>query len=552
MRKFLLLLASCLLLTVSVLAADSTITSMKTDCRVETDGTCYVTQTLTLELQDLQSELDFPLGENVRRPEIAGYSAKKYTADNVTGLRLTSNTGITGARTFTITYELTGLVSQANDVQTFTLPLLCGRWEWPIEHYDFTVSMPKEFTASPGFESGYQGDAIEGYMTVSVRDTMISGSMKDSLKDRESLKMTLELPSGYFSGSHAKWSANWLATVFVLLLIVLALLYWARTLRSARLRASARMLPPDSVQPGDLPYLLCRGRPNFNMLVCYWASLGYLSIFVNEKGNVILRRRVEMGNERRRLECRLFGELFGDNDVCDGASLRYKRTAARAIEQTPRYWDRRLYEKSSGNIVLMQGLCALATSVAMLLSMSVILPVMSARGLVLFLFFLLGIPMSLLIQRAVHAIYLREVLWLALGGLSALAMVVLAGAGDALTMLLTLAMSVFTGWQTLHGGKRSELGNQLIGQTLGFRKYLSKASDSHTEMMLRRDGQYFYKLLPYAEALGLSAQFAARFGDTELEPCDWYGEANELPNQAGGFYSRWRETLALLDVSIRK
>ena len=77
MRKFLLLLASCLLLTVSVLAADSTITSMKTDCRVETDGTCYVTQTLTLELQDLQSELDFPLGENVRRPEIAGYSAKK-------------------------------------------------------------------------------------------------------------------------------------------------------------------------------------------------------------------------------------------------------------------------------------------------------------------------------------------------------------------------------------------------------------------------------------------------------------------------------------------
>ena len=38
-----------------------------------------------------------------------------------------------------------------------------------------------------------------------------------------------------------------------------------------------------------------------------------------KKGNVILRRRVEMGNERRRLECRLFSELFGDNDVCDGA-----------------------------------------------------------------------------------------------------------------------------------------------------------------------------------------------------------------------------------------
>lgn len=134
---------------------------------------------------------------------------------------------------------------------------------------------------------------------------------------------------------------------------------------------------------------------------------------------------------------------------------------------------RRLYDRSSGNIYVMQGLCAIATGIAMLLSMSVILPVMGARGFVLFLFLLLGIPMSLLVQRAVRAVYLREYLWLALGGVSALAMLILSGPGDALTMLASLAASVFTGWQTMHGGKRSALGNQLIGQTAGFRKYLS-------------------------------------------------------------------------------
>ena len=116
-------------------------------------------------------------------------------------------------------------------------------------------------------------------MTVSVRDTMISG-LDEGLapSDRESLKVTLELPSGYFSGSHAKWSANWLATVFVLLLIVLALLYWARTLRSARLRASARMLPPIRCSRATC-HICCAANGEFNMLVCYWASLGYLSIF---------------------------------------------------------------------------------------------------------------------------------------------------------------------------------------------------------------------------------------------------------------------------------
>lgn len=552
MRKLFLLLSLCLLLTVPVLAADSTITSMKTDCRVDASGTTYVTQTLTLDLQTMENELDFPLGENVSHPEIAGYSAKKYTADGVTGLKLTSNTGITGVRTFTITYELSGLASEADGVQTFTLPLLCGRWIWPIDHYDFTVSMPKEFSAAPSFASGYQGDAIEGYMTYSIRDLMISGSMNDPLKDQDSLKMTLTLPSGYFSGTHAKWSASWVVTVLVVIFLALALVYWARTLRSGRLRASARMLPPDSVQPGDVPYLLCRGRMNFNMLVCHWASLGYLSIFVNEKGNVILRRRIDMGNERRKMECRLFENLFGDSDVCDGASLRYKRTAAKAIEQTPRYWDRRLYDRSSGNVLVMQGLCAIASGIAMLLSMSVILPIMAARGLVLFACLLLGILMSLLVQRAVRAVYLREYLWLALGGVSALAMLILSRPGDALTMLLSLAASLFTGWQTMHGGKRSTLGDQLIGQTAGFRKYLSRVSGSHIETQLRRDPQYFYRMLPYAEALGIGAQFAAKFADTELETCDWYGEAKDLPRQASGFYSRWKETLALLNTSIRK
>ena len=191
MRKLFLLLSLCLLLTVPVFAADATITSMKTDCRVDASGTTYVTQTLTLDLPTMESELDFPLGENVSHPEIAGYNAKKYTADGVTGLRLSSSTGITGVRTFTITYELRGLASEADGVQTFTLPLLCGRWSWPIEHYDFTVSMPKEFSGSPSFASGYQGDAIEGYMTYSIRELMISGSMNETLKDQDSLRMTL-------------------------------------------------------------------------------------------------------------------------------------------------------------------------------------------------------------------------------------------------------------------------------------------------------------------------------------------------------------------------
>gem|GEM_PF-3312020 len=56
---------------------------------------------------------------------------------------------------------------------------------------------------------------------------------------------------------------------------------------------------------------------------------------------VVLRRRVDMGNERRPAEVRLFQMLFSQGDVCEGVSLLYKRTAEKADEVLRRYWVRR-------------------------------------------------------------------------------------------------------------------------------------------------------------------------------------------------------------------
>ena len=57
-------------------------------------------------------------------------------------------------------------------------------------------------------------------------------------------------------------------------------------------------------------------------------------------------------------------------------------------------------------------------------------------------------------------------------------------------------------------------------------------------------------MLPYAEAMGLGVRFSKKFGETELEPCEWYDEPN-LPRTALGFYEKLQETLTLLDFSIR-
>lgn len=549
-KRFLLLLFLLLALTTGAAAA-GTITDLRTDCLVAGNGSCQVTQTVTIEFTGIEQSLTIPLGANAKRASIAGYRAQKTVEDGYTLFQLKDDAGFAGSRTFTVTYTLSELVTETDGEQTLALPLLCPKWDYPIEHFSFTVTMPKDIETVPSFSSGYYGDVIEDYMTAARQGAVLLGDLDTALKDHESLTMTLALGPRYFTGTYSGWSANWVAAAFCILFAVLALGYWFVTLRSARLSVSSRSLPPDSALPCDLPFLLAGAKPDFNMLLCHWASLGYLSIAVDPQGHVSLLRHMYMGNERRGLECKLFAALFAKADRCDGASIHYKNTAKSAAGALARFWGRRLYERGSGNVLVMRALAALCSGVALLSAASFLLPVLPLRWLVLALCFVLGAAMSACIQLAAIRWYLRRVPVLALGGACAVAMLVLGNlSGTFPLMLLAAALSALTGVLTRHGGRRSRAGGRLLGQVLGFRQFLRRVTPSHLLMRLQRDPQYFYRTLPYAEAMGLGAAFARKFGDTELDPCEWYNEPN-LPRTAEGFYEKLKETLALLNLSIQ-
>ena len=549
-KRFLLLLFLLLALTTGAAAA-GTITDLRTDCLVAGNGSCQVTQTVTIEFTGIEQSLTIPLGANAKRASIAGYRAQKIVEDGYTLFQLKDDAGFAGGRTFTVTYTLSGLVTETDGEQTLNLPLLCPKWDYPIEHFSFTVTMPKDIETVPGFSSGYYGDVIEDYMTAARQGAVLLGDLDTALKDHESLTMTLALGPRYFTGTYSGWSANWVAAAFCILFALLALGYWFVTLRSPRLSVSSRSLPPDSALPCDLPFLLAGAKPDFNMLLCHWASLGYLSIAVDPQGHVSLLRHMYMGNERRGLECKLFAALFARADRCDGASIHYKNTAKSAAGALARFWGRRLYERGSGNVLVMRALAALCSGVALLSAASFLLPVLPLRWLVLALCFVLGAAMSACVQLAAIRWYLRHVPVLALGGACAVAMLVLGNlSGTFPLMLLAAALSALTGVLTRHGGQRSRAGGRLLGQVLGFRQFLRRVTPSHLLMRLQRDPQYFYRTLPYAEAMGLGAMFARKFGDTELDPCEWYNEPN-LPRTAEGFYEKLKETLALLNLSIQ-
>lgn len=206
----------------------------------------------------------------------------------------------------------------------------------------------------------------------------------------------------------------------------------------------------------------------------------------------MLRRRVDMGNERRPAEVRLFQMLFSQGDVCEGVSLLYKRTAEKADEVLRRYWVRRMYRKTSGNPLIMRALGILAGALTAAEAASPILPSGFVRWLLLAVIFVLGGVLFAVIQYAPAAYYQGKWPLAGLAAACAAALLAMAQLGEGvLVMLLVIACEVLIGVLTLHGGRRTAFGDEIVAQALGYRKFLRRVTQSQLQSRLAQDSQYF-------------------------------------------------------------
>jgi len=530
---------------------ETSFSSVELSWSVNHRGKAEAEETYVLHLQEPHDRLTFPLPENASGVEVPGYSSKLRTVDGVPTVVLSNQEAFTGELTVRLFFTVKENVSAAETGLNLHLPLLRSM-DYPIDKLSLTVTLPEDASLQPVFSSGYAGALVDDTMEITTDNTTITASMLTPLRDHETLSLSVLLPKEYFSGSFGDSPVLLILGILAGVLALGALLYWWRLLRNHSLRVQARTLPPDGVNPGDVPYLLSGGHADFSLLVSHWATLGYLSFYVNREGHVVLRRRMSMGNERRQFERRLFDLLFDREGYCDGASRRYRQVAETAMAVIPRYWNKRLYTRESGSPFVARALGCLSCGLVTVIAMDPIAPQV-LHGLFLLLALITGFALSWMMQSAIGSYYLNNLPMLAAGAGAGLLLVILGILGDSfLLMLPVTAVSFFLGWQTCHGGKRAPYGDEVIAQTMGFRRFLLHASDRHLSQTLYRDPQYFYKMLPFAEAMGQGKRLAALLTDRELEPCQWYETAGKAPVTAGEFYLHYNETLTMLRTSIRQ
>lgn len=524
-RRLMLALAMCLILISGIFsipaAADSGASKVELYCTVNPDGDCLVSMNVTFHMEGSDKNLTFPLPGNAEKIRMNGGSVATSSSGNVILAAVGSATGgMAGDFTVRFDFTLPEVVKvNANRELQLDLPLLCG-FSYPVANLSFVITLPANLETTPSFYSTYQQAGFDSNLELTIKDNMLTGISKSGLNDHEAVYLTAIVPTSMFP-SVSTYQRTGNPELYPMgAFVALALLYWLiflRTLPPIRSRATT---PPAGIAAGELGCRLTMEGGDLSMLVLSWAQLGYLLIQLEGQGRILLHKRMDMGNERSLFEVRLFQTLFGNRRVIDCGGLHYAKTIRRAKAMVP--GERSMCKPGSGNRKIFRGLFCIMMffcGICVAMNMTGILVLQILFSCV---FGVLGIVTAWQMHNLAPCLFLRHkggifaalgcfVIWILLGLLCHQVWIPLGAA------LLQIAAGFFS-W---YGGRRTELNRSEAGEILGLRRYLKKLSKEDALRIQKNDPEFFFRMAPYAIAMGVSRPFAAAFGTKKLDQCPY-------------------------------
>ena len=531
-RVLFMLLFAVLLLPLRAQAA-SAATRLDYTATINVDGEALVSLTLNLHLEAINQNLTYPLPGTATNITVNGASPATNKSGSLTIVSLARVTGgQPGDYVVTISYSLPKVVTVAmktdplnkskqivdKDNLKLELPLLSG-FAYPISAMNYTITLPVEFTSTPDFYSTYQQNGLASELNLLYNGNMLTGSSKSGFNDHESVYMTMMLPPDMFPGVSTYQRTGNPELVPMGILAGTALLYWLLFLRTFPARRESCTIPPEGITAGELDCrLFLKGADLTTMVLC-WAQLGYILIQVDGR-RVLLHKRMDMGNERSLFEVRTFRSLFGDRRVVDASSLAYAKTLRKAKSMIPgenticrsTERQRNIYRYLLCASQVFCGIC-MAMNMTSILALQILLSL---------LFGALAVVTAWQLHKVAYCIIGRDKTGLITAGVSLLVWLIIGLIAKAVWIYLAeCAGQILLGFPAAWGGRRSEVNRHEVAQLRGLRHYLSHMPAEDVQRLLAADSSYYFRMAPYAMALGVLHPFTLAFGKRKLPQCPY-------------------------------
>lgn len=517
-------------------SAESAASNVDLYITVNAEGDALVTMQVMLRLESSYEKLYFPLPPNAQNITLGGARATTTKSDAATLVDISRITkGYVGDATMRFEYTIPEAVSvntesvlemlkKGQDVKDrllLTLPLLNG-FELPVETLKFTITMPAgKMSHAPKFTSIYRQDSIESDLTIlPITGSQIIGTAKTVMNDREGITMTMIVPEEMFPTVSTYVRNGNPELTPILIFAVLALVYWLLFLRTLPIKRLETNTAIEGVTAGEMGCRLTLAGGDLTMMVFTWAQLGYLIISADDNGQVLLHKRMDMGNERGPFENKIFRQLFGNRRVVDATGMTYAKLCLKTAKQVPQ--ERNVFRGNSGNIKIFRGLacvCQIFAGVCVAMNLSPRLWLATIMAVILGVF---GAITGWLIQDVAYRTHLRGKVPVLMGLICIVIWTILGLFSGQVWIPLGVSLGNWAfGYFAAYGGRRSDLGRHDAGQVLGLRKYLKRLPKGSINRLMMNDPEYFFNYAPYALALGVMGPFARSFGGRKLDQCPY-------------------------------
>ena len=509
-----------------------------------------------------------------------------YTTYNENGYKVIkigdANKTLTGSQTYTIKYTYNIGKDPVKNADELYFNLIGDEWDTTISDTSFKITMPKSFDKSLlGFSSGQTGSTNSSNVKYNVIGNTITGTVNNTLKPGEALTVRLALPDEYFVGAGLEIDKFFVFVIVVCLVCVfISFRLWAKYGKDEQVIETVEFYPPEGYNSAEVGFLYegTASDESIISLLIYLANKGYLQIeeteekmlFSKSKGFRITKLKEYDGNN----ECE---KIFFNGLFKGGAAGTVNMAKAREIMQEAKLHGEKIsfqdaLELSMETGATKQSVTATDLYNSFYTTLNIIKLNLNSKENKHKIFESTasgkGKWLILMIIAIFVLITIRPIMEYGEGGLAMLPFALIFP-GIGFTVLFTMVfgktpvpLKIFgLIWGGMFGGmpwafivlpcllqnmfhlityfigiaciaaivifknimpKRTTYGNEMLGKLKGFRRFLETAEKPQLESLVMQNPEYFYNILPYTYALGVSDVWINQFESIALEAPHWY------------------------------
>lgn len=578
----------------STLTRDYTIQSYNINMIVNEDNTFDITENITayfnvpkhgiyrkIPLRNSITRTDGTTSSN--RAKITNISvSENYTTSNQNMYKVikigNANRTLTGKHSYTIKYKYNIGKDPLKNADELYFNLIGDQWDTSISNVSFTVTMPKPFDESLlGFSNGYVGSTNSANVIYSVNGNTITGNTINTLNAGEALTIRLTLPDEYFVGTSSDIEMYAIAVIILSLVCALiAYILWAKYGKDDEVIETVEFYPPEGYNSAEVGFLYegHADTPSVISLLIYLANEGYLKIeeieeqgiFKKSKGFKITKiKEYDGNNENERV---FFNGLFKSKK----SRVDMEKTSVTASDLYDNFYitlngiksdlnnkknKNKIFESSASGKV--KWLIIMIIAIYVLITVKPVLEYGETENLIFALLFpgigftfLIGSLISTIKKPKLFAI-LFIIMWGGMfGGIPWVLMVLPTLTQNimylAMYIIGVICMAIIILFAKIMP-KRTPYGNEMLGKLRGFKRFLETAEKPQLEELVNENPEYFYNILPYTYALGVSDIWIRQFETIALQAPNWYNSTSDFSMHTFGAFMNKTMTSATSAMS---